>query len=122
MDDHGLAAVTTLEDDGPQFPQDLLHTVEAPGIPGIPGTPGLQHRVGGIEKEDGTGNISYAPRGWSEWAGTCDVHFKFGGASLADAAAAFAASFTRPSGSFATRPARCSASSLWRSWREASSL
>ena len=27
----------------------------------IPGTPGLQHRVGGIEKEDGTGNISYSP-------------------------------------------------------------
>ena len=27
----------------------------------IPGTPGLMHRVGGIEKEDGTGNISYAP-------------------------------------------------------------
>jgi len=27
----------------------------------VPGTPGLQHRVGGIEKEDGTGNISYDP-------------------------------------------------------------
>ena len=27
----------------------------------IPGTPGLEHRVGGIEKEDVTGNISYAP-------------------------------------------------------------
>ena len=27
----------------------------------IPGTPGLQHRIGGIEKEDGTGNISYEP-------------------------------------------------------------
>jgi 2-oxoglutarate/2-oxoacid ferredoxin oxidoreductase subunit alpha len=27
----------------------------------IPGTPGLMHRVGGIEKEDGTGNISYDP-------------------------------------------------------------
>ncbi len=25
----------------------------------IPGTPGLQHRIGGIEKADGTGNISY---------------------------------------------------------------
>ncbi len=25
----------------------------------IPGTPGLMHRIGGIEKEDGTGNISY---------------------------------------------------------------
>jgi 2-oxoglutarate ferredoxin oxidoreductase subunit alpha len=27
----------------------------------IPGTPGLQHRIGGIEKEDGSGNISYDP-------------------------------------------------------------
>ena len=27
----------------------------------IPGTPGLQHRIGGIEKEDGSGNISYQP-------------------------------------------------------------
>ncbi|MFI5687760.1 2-oxoacid:acceptor oxidoreductase subunit alpha [Streptomyces sp. NPDC051636] len=27
----------------------------------IPGTPGLEHRIGGIEKQDGTGNISYAP-------------------------------------------------------------
>jgi 2-oxoglutarate/2-oxoacid ferredoxin oxidoreductase subunit alpha len=25
----------------------------------IPGTPGLQHRIGGLEKADGTGNISY---------------------------------------------------------------
>jgi len=27
----------------------------------IPGTPGLEHRVGGLEKEDITGNISYDP-------------------------------------------------------------
>jgi 2-oxoglutarate/2-oxoacid ferredoxin oxidoreductase subunit alpha len=27
----------------------------------IPGTPGLTHRIGGIEKEAGTGNISYDP-------------------------------------------------------------
>jgi 2-oxoglutarate ferredoxin oxidoreductase subunit alpha len=27
----------------------------------IPGTPGLEHRIGGIEKSDGTGNISYEP-------------------------------------------------------------
>jgi 2-oxoglutarate ferredoxin oxidoreductase subunit alpha len=27
----------------------------------IPGTPGLEHRIGGIEKADGTGNISYEP-------------------------------------------------------------
>jgi 2-oxoglutarate ferredoxin oxidoreductase subunit alpha len=27
----------------------------------VPGTAGLQHRIGGIEKQDGTGNISYGP-------------------------------------------------------------
>jgi 2-oxoglutarate ferredoxin oxidoreductase subunit alpha len=27
----------------------------------IPGTPGLEHRIGGLEKQDGTGNISYDP-------------------------------------------------------------
>jgi 2-oxoglutarate ferredoxin oxidoreductase subunit alpha len=27
----------------------------------IPGTPGLEHRVGGLEKEDITGNVSYDP-------------------------------------------------------------
>ncbi|GAA2379388.1 2-oxoacid:acceptor oxidoreductase subunit alpha [Streptomyces carpaticus] len=27
----------------------------------VPGTPGLEHRIGGIEKQDGTGNISYSP-------------------------------------------------------------
>jgi len=27
----------------------------------IPGTPGLEHRVGGLEKEDESGNISYSP-------------------------------------------------------------
>ena len=27
----------------------------------IPGTPGLEHRVGGIEKADGSGNVSYDP-------------------------------------------------------------
>ena len=25
----------------------------------VPGTPGLVHRIGGLEREDGTGNISY---------------------------------------------------------------
>ncbi len=28
----------------------------------IPGTPGLEHRIGGLEKADGHGNISYDPR------------------------------------------------------------
>lgn len=29
---------------------------------GIPGTPGLEHRIGGIEKQDRTGNVSYDPK------------------------------------------------------------
>ncbi|MCE2792075.1 MAG: 2-oxoacid:acceptor oxidoreductase subunit alpha [Blastopirellula sp.] len=28
----------------------------------LPGTKGLEHRIGGLEKEDGTGNISYDPK------------------------------------------------------------
>ncbi|MEU6360970.1 2-oxoacid:acceptor oxidoreductase subunit alpha [Streptomyces albidoflavus] len=35
------------------------HTLARPWA--IPGTPGLEHRVGGIEKQDGTGDISYDP-------------------------------------------------------------
>jgi 2-oxoglutarate ferredoxin oxidoreductase subunit alpha len=27
----------------------------------IPGTPGLEHRLGGLEKSDGSGNVSYTP-------------------------------------------------------------
>ena len=27
----------------------------------IPGTPGLEHRIGGIEKQDVTGNVNYEP-------------------------------------------------------------
>ena len=27
----------------------------------LPGTPGLEHRIGGLGKQDGTGNVSYAP-------------------------------------------------------------
>jgi 2-oxoglutarate ferredoxin oxidoreductase subunit alpha len=28
----------------------------------LPGVPGLEHRIGGLEKQDGTGNISYDPQ------------------------------------------------------------
>jgi 2-oxoglutarate ferredoxin oxidoreductase subunit alpha len=27
----------------------------------VPGTPGLEHRIGGLEKEDGSGNVNYEP-------------------------------------------------------------
>lgn len=32
----------------------------------IPGTPGLMHRVGGLEKQNGTGNVSYDPENHEE--------------------------------------------------------
>jgi 2-oxoglutarate ferredoxin oxidoreductase subunit alpha len=35
------------------------HTLSRPWV--VPGTPGLEHRVGGLEKQDGAGNISYDP-------------------------------------------------------------
>jgi 2-oxoglutarate ferredoxin oxidoreductase subunit alpha len=35
------------------------HTLARPWV--VPGTPGLEHRVGGLEKQDGNGNISYDP-------------------------------------------------------------
>ncbi|MET9658962.1 2-oxoacid:acceptor oxidoreductase subunit alpha [Streptomyces sp. NPDC006510] len=35
------------------------HTLARPWA--LPGTPGLEHRIGGIEKQDGSGNISYDP-------------------------------------------------------------
>ena len=32
----------------------------------VPGTPGLMHRIGGIEKEDGRGDVSYSPSNHSK--------------------------------------------------------
>jgi 2-oxoglutarate/2-oxoacid ferredoxin oxidoreductase subunit alpha len=71
-----LPDVSTLPDISVKFATEMNHVAED-GTPefwpylrdpetlarpwAIPGTPGLMHRVGGIEKEDGTGNISYTP-------------------------------------------------------------
>jgi 2-oxoglutarate ferredoxin oxidoreductase subunit alpha len=35
----------------------------------VPGTPGLEHRIGGIEKQDITGNISYDPENHQKMVG-----------------------------------------------------
>ena len=35
-----------------------------------PGTPGLEHRIGGIEKQLGTGNIDYSPAAHQEMTDT----------------------------------------------------
>lgn len=50
----------TNDDDGPYRP--YVRDPETLARPwALPGTPGLEHRIGGLEKEDGTGNISYDP-------------------------------------------------------------
>ncbi|MDQ1689026.1 MAG: 2-oxoglutarate/2-oxoacid ferredoxin oxidoreductase subunit alpha, partial [Frankiaceae bacterium] len=51
----------TSEDGTPEF-WPYLRDPETLARPwAIPGTPGLEHRIGGIEKEDGSGDISYDP-------------------------------------------------------------
>jgi 2-oxoglutarate/2-oxoacid ferredoxin oxidoreductase subunit alpha len=50
------------EDDGTTTFWPYLRDPETLARPwAIPGTPGLMHRIGGIEKEDGTGNVNYDP-------------------------------------------------------------
>jgi 2-oxoglutarate/2-oxoacid ferredoxin oxidoreductase subunit alpha len=52
---------TTLEDGSSAF-WPYLRDPETLARPwAVPGTAGLEHRIGGIEKADGTGNISYDP-------------------------------------------------------------
>jgi 2-oxoglutarate ferredoxin oxidoreductase subunit alpha len=51
---------TTPPDDGVFLPYARdAETLARPWA--IPGTPGLEHRIGGLEKQDGTGNVSYDP-------------------------------------------------------------
>ena len=51
-----------LNDDGePEFWPYLRDPDTLARALALPGTPGLMHRIGGIEKEDGSGNISYDP-------------------------------------------------------------
>src|SRR5437870_373716 len=60
LPDIGVPFATELNHDGEFWP--YLRDPETLARPwAIPGTPGLQHRVGGLEKEDGTGNVSYDP-------------------------------------------------------------
>lgn len=47
------------EPEKPFLPYERDHNLARPWA--IPGTPGLMHRVGGLEKEDRTGNVSYDP-------------------------------------------------------------
>jgi 2-oxoglutarate/2-oxoacid ferredoxin oxidoreductase subunit alpha len=55
--DPGFAAARDGEDEQEFLPYGRDEELARPWA--IPGTPGLQHRIGGLEKTDGTGNISY---------------------------------------------------------------
>jgi 2-oxoglutarate/2-oxoacid ferredoxin oxidoreductase subunit alpha len=52
------AFATAPEDGAPFLPYGRDAQLARPWA--VPGTPGLQHRIGGLEKADGTGNISYS--------------------------------------------------------------
>ena len=55
--DAGFAAARDGPDDPEFLPYGRDEDLARPWA--IPGTPGLQHRIGGLEKTDGSGNISY---------------------------------------------------------------
>jgi 2-oxoglutarate/2-oxoacid ferredoxin oxidoreductase subunit alpha len=51
----------TAPNDGETFQPYLRDPVTLARPWAVPGTPGLEHRIGGLEKEDVTGNVSYDP-------------------------------------------------------------
>jgi 2-oxoglutarate ferredoxin oxidoreductase subunit alpha len=60
LPDISVPFATELNHDGEFWP--YLRDPETLARPwAIPGTPGLMHRIGGIEKQDGTGNVNYEP-------------------------------------------------------------
>ncbi|MFZ0324767.1 MAG: 2-oxoacid:acceptor oxidoreductase subunit alpha [Actinomycetes bacterium] len=61
--DAGLATEPNhVDDDGTAHFWPYLRDPETLARPwAVPGTPGLEHRIGGLEKEDGSGNVSYDP-------------------------------------------------------------
>jgi len=60
LPDLTVTFATAAEDGAPFLPyQRDPETLARPWA--VPGTPGLEHRIGGIEKADGTGEISYDP-------------------------------------------------------------
>ena len=57
------------EDDEPAEFWPYLRDEETLARPwAIPGTPGLEHRIGGLEKGDGHGNITYDPANHDTWS------------------------------------------------------
>src|SRR5262249_49921565 len=64
LPDISVPFATEMNHEGPDGPEfwPYLRDPETLARPwAIPGTPGLMHRIGGIEKEDGTGNVNYDP-------------------------------------------------------------
>jgi 2-oxoglutarate ferredoxin oxidoreductase subunit alpha len=60
LPDISVPFATELNHDGEYWP--YLRDPETLARPwAIPGTPGLMHRIGGLEKADGTGNVEYDP-------------------------------------------------------------
>ena len=58
--EHPGPKVNKSEDNGDEFmPYQRNERLTRPWA--IPGTPGLMHRIGGLEKQDGTGNVNYDP-------------------------------------------------------------
>jgi len=54
------AAPNHTDEDGTEHFRPYLRDPDTLARPwAVPGTPGLEHRIGGLEKEDGSGNVSY---------------------------------------------------------------
>ncbi len=61
-DPHSIASIDAepyTDPDGYQPYMRDRQTLARPWV--VPGTPGMEHRIGGLGKQDGTGNVSYAP-------------------------------------------------------------
>jgi 2-oxoglutarate ferredoxin oxidoreductase subunit alpha len=59
---HELPAIPLKFRTDPQGFMPYLRNPETLARPwAVPGTPGLEHRIGGLEKQDGSGNVNYEP-------------------------------------------------------------
>ena len=62
--DRNLATAPEAGEEGATVPDDLPYARDPEPLArdwAVPGTAGLEHRIGGLEKANGTGNISYTP-------------------------------------------------------------
>jgi 2-oxoglutarate ferredoxin oxidoreductase subunit alpha len=62
IDANLATAANHVRDDGTEELWPYLRDAQTLARPwAVPGTPGLEHRIGGLEKADGSGNVSYDP-------------------------------------------------------------